>query len=89
MGKLIDVDDLVKVINDRRNWYGGFGDTEISVSELAICIEKTPDKKREGDWIVKRSGCEGLGDIYICPFCKNEVDCSPTNHCPNCGAKLK
>ena len=46
-------------------------------------------ERKTGKWIVKRSGVQGLGDIYICPFCKHEVDCTPENFCGNCGARME
>lgn len=49
----------------------------------------TIEERNKGEWMERKSKVKGLGDVYICPFCRYEVDCVKENFCPNCGADMR
>ena len=44
--------------------------------------------KPQGEWIMSKPEEDGFGAVFQCSRCSCEVDCIPTNFCPNCGAKM-
>ena len=47
-----------------------------------------------GEWIEKKpmnfGKCvNGLGSIFKCSVCGEEISCCTTNYCPNCGADMR
>ena len=52
----------------------------------ALAIDVEP---KYGKWIVKKAPNRGYGNIFICPFCGSDVECVPTNFCPNCGTNMR
>ena len=51
--------------------------------------EAARSRSPKGEWIARIPSEKGLGVVYECPYCKYEVDCVPTNYCPNCGADMR
>ena len=93
MSRLIDADAFDKTLEDaeleaKRNRKNVFA-SALNIIRGNLRNAPTIEERKSGKWIVKRSGVQGLGDIYICPFCKHEVDCTPENFCGNCGARMK
>ena len=48
----------------------------------------------KGEWIEKKpmnfGKCiNGLGSIFKCSVCGEEILCCTTNYCPNCGADMR
>ena len=94
MARLIDADALMNTIIQKSYtvtdyWNSRDAGMFLVGIEQAINEQPTIEERKTGKWIVKRSGVQGLGDIYICPFCKHEVDCTPENFCGNCGADMR
>lgn len=48
----------------------------------------------KGEWIERKpvhlgKVIKGLGSVFICSVCGEEVDCKPYNFCPNCGSDMR
>ena len=48
----------------------------------------------KGEWIERKpvhfgKVIKGLGSVFVCSVCGEEVDCKPYNFCPNCGADMR
>ena len=44
---------------------------------------------KRGKWIISKSPSVYHSDRFTCPYCDYDVDCVPTNFCPNCGADMR
>ena len=76
---LIKRSDVYKAVDD---WLEG------KVPNLNIKDIPSADRP-QGKWIMRKPEEEGFGAVFQCPRCSCEVDCVPTNFCPNCGARMK
>ena len=75
--------DMVSGANDDEHqaWY--------KADDIYKVLETIPSARPKDEWIARRPSEKGLGVVYECPFCEYEVDCVPTNFCPNCGADMR
>lgn len=75
------------------SWQGAFlesiADELKNIRELLEKQSTTEKSSMVGEWIINEPEESGFGTIYECPCCKYEVDCVPTNYCPNCGADMR
>ena len=62
----------------------------------AVDEQPTADVREnvKGEWIEKKpmnfGKCvNGLGSIFKCSVCGEEISCCTTNYCPNCGADMR
>ena len=77
-GVHVDKEELLKALAyDRGQYERGYEDA------------KRIYKRPIGEWRIDEPEDSGLGTIYKCPYCKYEVECVPTNFCPNCGADMR
>ena len=84
--KLIRLSDAIKAIEAEEC----LGYVECRTERLYNRINAIPTiEPKHGEWIVKKAPNKEYGDIYICPFCKGDVECVPTNFCPHCGADMR
>lgn len=87
--RLIDADALKKAVEGFPNCYNGWSDA-YDKSFIIGAIEEQPSiKPRRGEWIMSKPEEEGFGAVFQCSRCSCEVDCVPTNFCPNCGAEMR
>ena len=49
----------------------------------------SPSESRKGKWIEHNPHKWGLGIVFECSECGEEVNCETCNYCPNCGAKME
>jgi len=87
--RLIDADAIPYTMLYKENWLAGTGCEEQGAWKSDIDAMPTIEERKKGEWMERNSKVKGLGDVYICPFCRYEVDCVKENFCPNCGAVLK
>ena len=84
MARLIDGDALIA-------WIKGSQQMTSKMKSIICYIKTMPtiEARPKGKWTARTPSDSGLGAVYECPYCKYEVDCVPTNFCPNCGADMR
>lgn len=98
MSDLISRKDAIELLkNDMKN-NGLPLDDEYNIGiDHAMCLlacVPTAELKT-GKWIERKpldsdgELVKGLGSVFTCNLCGEEVDCVPTNYCPSCGAKME
>lgn len=100
MSRYIDADKL----KEHYMWWGGGftanckdGQKEVKkIFDEIIDLQPTADVRENvnGEWIERKpmnfGKCvNGLGSIFICSVCGEEISCCTTNFCPNCGADMR
>ena len=86
--RLIDADALIEQLKSS----SAYNDYEWSMYADGFIedIENAPTIDRpQGEWIMSKPEEDGFGAVFQCSRCSCEVDCVPTNFCPNCGARMK
>ena len=88
MSRYIDADALIQLgLQDGAYEY-------VSVQEIADFPTADVVEVVHGDWKTHKPLDEdgniinGLGSIFRCSLCGEEVLFEPCNYCPNCGAKM-
>lgn len=84
MSDLIERDKAMKVAM----WFGT-SEQKYHQSFIKKRVMEIPSARPKGEWIARIPSDSGLCTVYECPYCKYEVDCVPTNYCPNCGADMR
>lgn len=72
--------DNVAVYAYKRGWNDAI--------EAIVQNEPTVEPKR-GKWIEHNPHQWGLGIVFECSECGEEVYCEACNYCPNCGARME
>lgn len=57
--------------------------------QIADWLKELNADRPQGEWIMSKPEEDGFGAVFQCSRCSCEVDCVPTNFCPNCGARMK
>ena len=93
-GRLIYVDDLMKVI-DKHTYLADTRDDTICLDDdISIILDEVPTAEtfnvEPARWIKIPVACYGGGTIteYGCPKC-DERQVATSNFCPNCGYPMK
>ena len=61
-----------------------------SMLEWAVnAVKELPTAQKTGKWIEHNPHKWGLGIVYECDQCGEEINCETSNYCPNCGAKME
>ncbi len=102
MSDYIKREDAIERLSYHTDFYQNdreFGTEEMLYKDSALNeISELPSADvREnvtGEWIEKKpmnfGKCvNGLGSIFKCSVCGEEILCCTTNYCPNCGADMR
>lgn len=49
----------------------------------------TIEERKTGRWVEHNSHKRGLGIVFECSECGEEIECESSNFCPNCGADMR
>ena len=85
-GDLIKREDAIKAIEDLPNAYNGWSDTYDKAYIIGTLEEAPSAEPKQGEWERIPYSMADYG--RRCSLCHFKVG-SPTNFCPNCGARMK
>jgi len=59
------------------------------VIEKIKCLPSAEPEREKGNWIEHNPHRWGLGIVFECSECGEEIECESSNFCPNCGADMR
>lgn len=82
--------------NELKQHYAWWNNEDKETFDEIVDAQPTADVREnvKGEWIEKKpmnfGKCvNGLGSIFKCSVCGEEISCCTTNYCPNCGADMR